>query len=80
MITKISYRLQFDAQVEIAIYDLSGRKVDVVLDDVVTKGTYDTRWQPQNATSGLYICRIFARRLIDGETLRVSKSVTYLPQ
>lgn len=79
-ITRITYQLKYDAQIEIAMYDLSGRKVDVVTDDFVTKGTYDNSWQPQNATSGLYICRITARRLIDGETLRVSKSVTYLPQ
>lgn len=78
-LTKISYVIQNDAQVEVAIYDLSGRKVDVILDDIVSKGTYDLRWQPQNATSGLYICRVSAKRLIDGETLRVSKSVTYLP-
>ena len=53
--TRIEFSLAQTALVKIDIYDLKGRKVDSVLHEEKTPGTYSLTSQPRNLASGTYI-------------------------
>ncbi|MDO9577436.1 MAG: kelch repeat-containing protein [Candidatus Cloacimonadales bacterium] len=42
--------------VEIAIYDLNGRKIAVLFSGFQKAGKYSAVWEPQNVPSGMYLC------------------------
>jgi outer membrane protein assembly factor BamB len=48
------------AQVKLAIYDLLGREVSILLDGVHPPGTYAVTWDATGAASGVYVARLIA--------------------
>jgi hypothetical protein len=46
--------------VKLAVYDLLGRQVTVLVDEVKQPGTYVTRWSARGMSSGVYYCRMTA--------------------
>tara|TARA_B100001123_G_C15154977_1_gene965085 strand:- start:230 stop:1222 length:993 start_codon:yes stop_codon:yes gene_type:complete len=52
--TKLDYDLSVDGHVSIAIYDISGQLVDVLVDEYKYAGQYDVSWNAQNYSSGIY--------------------------
>jgi len=63
--TTISFDLPTASQVELSIFDLSGRKVVTLVDGQIEAGTHKVEWSGVNSdgdnlTSGLYICRLSA--------------------
>ena len=63
--TTIAYALPHAAHVRISVYDISGRKIRELLDEVQPAGRHNTRWQGlnhlgQKVPSGLYFVRMQA--------------------
>ena len=58
--TVISYALPEQAQVRLAVYDMLGRTVAVLVDGQQAPGRYDMTWDASNHSSGVYIYRIDA--------------------
>lgn len=56
--TRIRMELPFVDDLRIAIYDLQGRLVEELYSGTAISGTFEIDWQADNATSGVYICRI----------------------
>ncbi len=61
--TRISYELKNDAQVNLAIFDISGREISRLVDQYQTKGTYAITWNSSESrwgqlSSGTYIARL----------------------
>ena len=61
--TRIRYSVPKSAQVHLVIYNLLGRKVRTLVDQVQTAGTYEVIWnglnvQGQSVSSGIYLYRI----------------------
>ena len=56
--TTISYQLNQSGMVNIVIYDLLGRKVETLVDEIQPPGTYEVRWNAEGFASGVYFCRI----------------------
>ncbi len=61
--TTITYDVAARGQVRLAIYDVLGREVRMLVNDVQDGGRYDVRWDGrtdllQPATSGMYIARL----------------------
>ncbi len=57
----MQYQVSELAQVEIAIYDLSGRIIRTLVNEIKTPGTYEIQWNGLNqigqpAASGIYFC------------------------
>jgi len=54
--------LSFDAprsgRAHLAVYDLRGRCVDVLLDEEITAGPVNRSWQPRDLPSGVYLARL----------------------
>jgi hypothetical protein len=58
--TKIDYELPFDSKVRILIYDVSGRELKTIVNDVKTAGYYTAEFNGVNLASGIYFYRMLA--------------------
>jgi hypothetical protein len=57
--TKIQYKLPSQSKVKIIVYDLQGREVALLGDEIKQPGTYNIEWRPE-LSSGIYYCQITA--------------------
>jgi len=58
--TKIDYDLPYDGKVSITLYDLTGREVSKLVNEVKTAGYYTVQFNASNLSSGMYLYRISA--------------------
>ncbi|MCB0729301.1 MAG: T9SS type A sorting domain-containing protein, partial [Ignavibacteriae bacterium] len=58
--TKIDYELPYDGKVSIVLYDISGREVVKLVNEVENAGYYSIQFNGANLTSGMYFYRINA--------------------
>ena len=58
--TKINYDLPVDGKVSIVLYDISGREVAKLVNEVKTAGYYTVQFNASNLSSGMYFYRISA--------------------
>jgi hypothetical protein len=56
--TTISFNLPEDTNVNLAVYDISGRLVKALLDEKRAGGQHTLQFRPDNATSGTYFLRL----------------------
>ena len=63
--TDIRFQIADGRLVTLKIYDVLGREVTTLVDEVKQPGTYSVRWDASRFTSGVYFCRITAGRFID---------------
>ncbi len=54
-ITNIPFILAADAHIELTIYDLSGKKVQTLVNSYHTQGNYQFTWNAQSLPSGIYM-------------------------
>jgi hypothetical protein len=62
-VTRVSFSLKEKGHVSLRIYDVSGRLVRVLVNEIRDAGSYDTVWNGSNdggraAASGIYFCRM----------------------
>jgi hypothetical protein len=58
--TNFEFRIANFGLVKLAIYDLLGREVAVVVDAELSPGHHSIRWSAEGLTSGVYLCRLTA--------------------
>ncbi|MBK9333227.1 MAG: T9SS type A sorting domain-containing protein [Ignavibacteria bacterium] len=58
--TKIDYDIPYDGNVSILLYDISGREVAKLVNEVKTAGYYTAVFNGSNLASGMYFYRINA--------------------
>ncbi|MEO8666214.1 MAG: T9SS type A sorting domain-containing protein [Ignavibacteria bacterium] len=59
--TKIDYELPYDGKVSILLYDISGKEVGRLVNEVMTAGYYTVQYNASNLSSGMYFYRISAQ-------------------
>ncbi len=59
--SKIDYELPFDSKVEIRIYDMTGREMNVLVNQQQTAGFYTVQFNGNGFSSGTYFYRIAAK-------------------
>ncbi len=59
--TTIHFALAEAGVVSVEIFDLTGRRVDRLLDAELTAGEHSLNWQATGLSSGLYLCRVKSR-------------------
>jgi hypothetical protein len=62
--TKVEISLARDSWVSVAVFDLSGRRVETLTDGVKTAGKYTLTLDAGRLSSGVYICRVQTDREI----------------
>ncbi len=58
--TCISYFLPKGSSVTLEIYDVTGSRVETILDETQEPGVYEIHWGSEGRTCGLYFCRLKA--------------------
>jgi hypothetical protein len=58
--TQIKYELQFEGNVVLDVYDLTGRKISTLVNKKQKPGNYEETFNPLNLTTGMYIYRLRA--------------------
>ena len=53
--TRITFTVNRWSEVEIAVYNLAGRKVQTLLNDSLPSGRYDINWRAEDLASGTYL-------------------------
>ena len=71
-ITPINYTVRTRKHVNLSVYDISGRIVDTLVDDVRSPSDYEVDWNPKGLSSGVYIYR-----LVSGRT-NISRKMLYI--
>ncbi len=59
-VTEIRFTLASSCRVQVEIFDLLGRRIDILLDADLEAGPHDVAWDAQSQPSGTYIYRISA--------------------
>jgi photosystem II stability/assembly factor-like uncharacterized protein len=70
--TTINFSMAADARVSVAVYDVLGRQVDVLVDQRLAAGRYVVQWSPRELASGIYFVRMMT------ESFQAVKKVIYL--
>ena len=55
---ELSFEIPEDAQVDLSVYDVAGRKVASIENSVLTSGVYDRVWRMDGVSKGLYFVRM----------------------
>ena len=58
--TRIAFTLPETGPVKLVVYDVVGRKVDTLVDDVLSAGRHEVTWHVGTLPSGVYLYRITA--------------------
>jgi hypothetical protein len=67
--TIIRYSLPKPGHVMLKIFDLLGREVATLVNDMKAAGEYDVQWTPSGLTSGVYVYRLQAGDFVDTKKL-----------
>ena len=73
--TKIGFRVWGlgSTVVRLAVYDLLGREVAVLVNDERESGNYSVRWDASGHSSGLYFCRLSAGEFRETKTMVLAR-------
>ncbi|MCK4529630.1 MAG: T9SS type A sorting domain-containing protein, partial [Candidatus Marinimicrobia bacterium] len=64
-ITTFSYDLPYSSNVNLSIYDISGRLIETLINQHQNAGSYTTKWNASEYSSGIYIYRLQAGDFVD---------------
>jgi len=71
--TMIKYSLPTDEKVVIKVYDILGREIAVLVNELKTEGTYSVQFDGSNLSSGIYFYRIEAGKFSQTKKLVLTK-------
>jgi len=59
--TNIDFELTHDGKVNILLYDISGREIDVLVNEIMPAGFYTVKYNASGLSSGIYFYSINAK-------------------
>jgi hypothetical protein len=71
--TNINFKLSSNERVSIKVYDVLGREVAILLNDVKPAGSYQLTWDARNFSSGIYFVRMKAGNFLDTKSMLLLK-------
>lgn len=69
-VTKIKFDIPHKSYVKLEVFDISGKKISELINQEMTEGMYETKWDASNFASGIYFYKITA-----GEFKKVMKMI-----
>ncbi len=70
--TSIRYRVDESAKINIAVYDVEGRMVKILVNEIVKPGTYNKTWNGDDLIKGIYIIKV-SKNGVAKQNLKVVK-------
>nr|HMS65922.1 T9SS type A sorting domain-containing protein [Ignavibacteria bacterium] len=74
--TKINYDLPFDANVDLKVFDMTGREVMTLVNDFRSAGYYTVNFNASNLSTGIYLYRISA--ISNGQNFNSEKKMVLI--
>jgi hypothetical protein len=71
--TSIGFDIPQNVLVKIAVYDLYGRELEVLINDFLLPGTYEIEWNADAYSSGVYIYKMVAGSFADSKKMFLLK-------
>ena len=71
--TTMEYYLPNNTEISIVIYDLQGRQIASLINDVVSAGNHSIVWNANNYSSGIYFVKMVAGNFIETQKLVMVK-------
>ena len=67
--TEISYQVSGNSGVKLAVYDILGREVAVLVNERKAAGSYTVKFNASGLASGVYLCRLQAGSFVEAKKL-----------
>jgi uncharacterized delta-60 repeat protein len=67
--TRIRYTLTQSGRVTLKIFDVLGREITTLVNEIKSAGEYDVEWRPESLSSGVYIYRLQAGNAVENKKL-----------
>jgi hypothetical protein len=64
--TTIRFLINSAGKVKLAVYDISGKEVSLIVNEVLHSGIYEAKWEAGKLTSGIYFYRLSSESLNAG--------------
>lgn len=64
-VTKIKFDIQLTAMVKLIVFDVTGREVSTVVNEILKAGEYSVEFNGSNLTSGVYFCKLETKDFTD---------------
>lgn len=71
--TNIKFDIPATAQVKLVVYDITGKQVQTLIDDILQPGSYRADWNASGFSSGVYFYRIQSDVFSDTKTMILIK-------
>jgi hypothetical protein len=72
-VTNIKYQIPKNGFVKLSVYDLLGREVEVLINEIQTAGKYEAVWNASQYTSGVYFYKITTNDFTDTRKMLLRK-------
>ncbi len=72
-VTNIKYQIPKDGYVKLAVYDLLGREVDILLSQKQTMGKYEAVWDASHFASGVYFYKLITNEFTETKRMLLIK-------
>ena len=59
--TSLNFSIPIESKVKISVYDIQGRLVQELLDDLIKPGNYNIQWKASNYSSGIYFINMVSK-------------------
>jgi len=70
---KLSYDISNSTEITLEIYDILGRKVEILIDEPQPAGYHRVVWDADNIASGIYFCRLQADNFMQIKRMTILK-------
>ncbi len=72
-VTNIKFEIPKSSFVKISIFDITGREIDVLVNEQMQSGTYKVSWNGFQHSSGVYFCRMISGGFTDTKRMVLIK-------
>ncbi|MCI0449416.1 MAG: YCF48-related protein [Chlorobi bacterium] len=72
-VTNVIFEIAFEDNVEIIVYDILGRKVEILVNEKLNTGKYKVNFRGDNLSSGIYICKLITSKFQESKTMVLIK-------
>ena len=70
--TTISFDVPYSTDVKLIVFDVSGRIIDVLIDNEISSGYHQIQWNAKNNSAGIYIIKLLS------ENVSLTKKITLI--
>lgn len=72
-VTEIKFDLRKSSNVKLAVYDLLGKEISVLVNNTLKAGSYNYSWDASNYTSGVYLYRLVTQDFTETKKMMLIK-------